>query len=469
MTSDSRAGLAEAMIGRLGAAAVMVDKAAIGRFLKDSSWLSPILSEHFNFRGGGEGGDAGAVTADMVVTPQSVDELRDITALAVRFRCPITVRGGGTTNFAQSIPLEGGVVIDSRRLDRVLDLSDGEVTCEAGALQGNVETAARARGQEFPILVTTYASATVAGWIGGGHVGLGGAMYGTLWDDNVRGVRLLTAEDPPRELVLRGSEVTPVLRTSGATGIITDATFRLVPARRWLEAVASFDSFEAACRYIDDLTASGVPLRAGAAQEPPIPTSFGPVARLYPASASAVLMIVDTACEAACAKLAAARGGTFRPWQVMGEGNRVPIAYMSYGHRMLWVKRILPTAGFLNCYMTPGAYWPQFQALKTEFGDSVVLEHKYINSAWLRRLRGIAGDAPVPAPLVSVVPGSRPQIEKVMRFCDGIGVGYQNPHTFSVAESGLFPDMAPILAFARKVDPHGLLNPGKLHGSFFKQ
>ena len=56
-----------------------------------------------------------------------------------------------------------------------------------------------------------------------------------------------------------------------------------------------------------------------------------------------------------------------------------------------------------------------------------------------------------------------------MRFCDLIAVGYQNPHTFSVAESGLFPDMAPILAFARKVDPYGLLNPGKLHGSFFKQ
>ncbi len=44
---------------------------------------------------------------------------------------------------------------------------------------------------------------------------------------------------------------------------------------------------------------------------------------------------------------------------------------------------------------------------------------------------------------------------------------YQNPHTFAIEESGVFPDVERIVRFARDVDPKGLLNPGKLGGTFF--
>jgi hypothetical protein len=55
-----------------------------------------------------------------------------------------------------------------------------------------------------------------------------------------------------------------------------------------------------------------------------------------------------------------------------------------------------------------------------------------------------------------------------MAFCDTIGVTYQNPHTFAIEESGVFPDVERIIRFAHEVDPKGLLNPGKLGGSFFQ-
>src|SRR5207249_5086030 len=131
--------------------------------------------------------------------------------------------------------------------------------------------AARQHGRELTVLVTTYASATAAGWVAGGHVGLGGATYGTIWDGNVIGVRLLTAEDPPREIALRGDDVFPVLRTSGTTGVITEVTFALVPARRWLEAIVAFDAFVAACDFVDRLSERReIVVRAAAAQEAPL-------------------------------------------------------------------------------------------------------------------------------------------------------------------------------------------------------
>jgi FAD/FMN-containing dehydrogenase len=460
-----REALALDLVRRLGEQAVVRDAAAIRRFLRDNSWLSPILSEHF--RGGFDG--APLIDADMVVTPESVDELRDVVALAVRHESPIIVRGGGTTNFGQSTPLEGGVIIDARRLNRVLVMTDTTITAEAGAFQGDVDAHARKTGRELTVMVTTYATATVAGWVAGGHLGLGGTTYGTIWDGNVIGAKLLTAEDPPQEITLRGAEeVFPLLRTSGTTGVITEVTFPLVPARRWLEAIVAFDGFARACTFVDGLAERGdIAVRSAAAQEPPLPTAFAPVAHLYAKDKSVVVLIVDAVHEATCRTLAEGCGGAFHAWQITGESERMPLAYLSYGHRMLWAKKLVPTAGFLNCYFSPERYREQFDLLKREFGDGVLLEHKYVHSRWLRRLRGLPGDGVIPAPLLTVVPGSRPQIEKVMRCCDSIGAGYQNPHTFSIAESGMFPDFAPIVAFARRVDPKGLLNPGKLHGSFF--
>ena len=465
MASGGREPLALDLIKRLGEPAVLRDTAAIRRFLRDNSWLSPILSEHFGQRGGD---GSPVIDADMVVTPANVEELRDIIALAVRHQSPITVRGGGTTNFGQSIPLEGGVIIDARRLNRVVEITDTSITAEAGAFQGDVDAVARGQGRELTVMVTTYATATVAGWVAGGHVGLGGTTYGTIWDGNVVGVKLLTAEDPPREIQLRGSEVFLVLRTSGTTGVITEVTFPLVPARRWLEAIVAFDRFEKACSYLDRLAGRNeIAVRAAAAQEAPLPTAFSPVADLYVAHQAVVVLIVDADHEQTCRTLASAEGGSFHRWQITGEGDRMPLAYLSYGHRMLWVKKIAPSAGFLNCYLSFERYRDQFDALKREFGDGVLLEHKYVRSRWLRQLQGLPGDGDVPAPLLTVVPGDREHVEAVMKFCDTIGVRYQNPHTFSIAESGMFPDFAPIMEFAHRVDPKGLLNPGKLHGTFF--
>src|SRR6266545_3059614 len=250
MTRGGRETLLDALEAELGAAAVVRDRDAVARFLKDNSWLSPILSEHFEQRR--QDGDGGLV-ADAVVTPADVGQLRTVISLAVRHDTPMTLRGGGTTNFGQSLPLHGGIVVDVRKLDRIIEITDTSATAEGGALQGDVDRAARARGREITILPTTYASATLAGWVAGGHLGLGGTTYGTTWDGNVLGVKLLSAEEQPREIVLEGPEVYPVLRTYGTTGIITEVTVPLVPARTWLEAVIVFDSFEQAARFVQTL------------------------------------------------------------------------------------------------------------------------------------------------------------------------------------------------------------------------
>src|SRR5262249_60006234 len=109
-------GLLDALTAALGAEAVVRDRDTVARYLKDNSWLSPILSEHFAQR---RGDDDGGIVADAVGTPDDVDQLRTTIALSVRHDTPMTLRGGGTTNFGQSLPLHGGIVVDVRRLNRI--------------------------------------------------------------------------------------------------------------------------------------------------------------------------------------------------------------------------------------------------------------------------------------------------------------------------------------------------------------
>ncbi len=461
----TRAALLGALAEALGPAAVVRDPETVAKFLKDNSWLSPILSEHFEQRK--QEADGGLV-ADAVVAPANLEQLRTTISLAVRHETPMTLRGGGTTNFGQSLPLHGGIVVDVRRLDRIVELADTHATAEGGALQGDVDRAARARGREMTILPTTYASATLAGWVAGGHLGLGGTTYGTTWDGNVLGVKLLTAEEEPREIVLEGDDVYPVLRTYGTTGVIAEVTVPLVPAREWLEAVIVFDTFEQAGRFVQALAErTDIAQRSVSAQEGPLGASFTPIKHLYRDGQAVVPAVFDAACAAECQSIAERYGGTFHRWQITGQGGRFPLGYMSYGHRMLWVKKVAPAAAFLNCYFLPDAVFEQCRALKERFGDGIWLELKYNRSRWLRELWGLPGDGVLPSPLLTLVPGDRAFVETVMAFCDTIGVTYQNPHTFAIEESGVFPDVERIVRFAREVDPKGLLNPGKLGGTFF--
>src|SRR5207248_10657774 len=133
----------------------------------------------------------------------------------------ITVRGAGTGNYGQSVRLYGGILIDMRRLNRIMSVDDDAVQVEAGAVWEDVERAARRAGRELRIMPTTYHVATVAGFLAGGSGGLGAVTYGRTWDNNFLSVDVLTAEDPPRTVRLAGADLRFVLHTYGTVGIVT--------------------------------------------------------------------------------------------------------------------------------------------------------------------------------------------------------------------------------------------------------
>ncbi|HEY8491869.1 MAG TPA: FAD-binding oxidoreductase [Dehalococcoidia bacterium] len=430
----------------LGPERVVTDPEAQRRHLydRDFALYSPLLATAL----------AGLDVA-VVVRPAGVEELTAVVAAAVDHRVPITVRGAGTGNYGQSLPLEGGLLIDTRGMDRVLEVTEEEVTVEAGAVLSRAEAAARRQGREIRVLPSTYRVSTAAGYVAGGSGGLGSITYGRLWDDNVRWVELLTAEDPPQLLRLDGPDARAAIHTYGVVGIITRAALALAPARPWREAVATFDRFETAARFAIAVASDpAIPKRLCSLQEAPIPTFFDPVKHLFTDRDAAVLLMVDAGGLERTEELAARFGGTLRPWP-----ERPPISQFPFSHTILWSKKHDPASSWLQLRFAPDRFFEQVDAMRDRFGP-VILQHVEL----------IAGPAGVEFDGISVVRDAAPPVvDAIIRYCEAIGVQVLNPHSYVVEEGGMVTDLAQVLALKRRTDPYGLLNPGKIGRTFYQK
>lgn len=187
----------ESFCAEIEAIEFTADPATVKRKSRDQFTISPLLREAL----------AGK-SADVVVSPRTKDEVRSIIRAAVRQRLPITVRGGGTANYGQSVPLEGGVLLDITRYAGVLALAEGSVRVRAGTTVADIDSAIRPKGWELRIHPSTTETATISGFIAGGSGGIGSAQWGMLRDrGNIGAVELLSIEEEPRIVELTGKDI----------------------------------------------------------------------------------------------------------------------------------------------------------------------------------------------------------------------------------------------------------------------
>jgi len=422
---------------------VITEPAAQKRFLQDYSWYSPMLTEQL-----------AGMKVDAVTQPGTMDELREILGLAVRLGVPVTLRGAGTGNYGQSVPLAGGMLIDTRRLDRILAIDDSSITVEAGAVFDDVEKAARARGRELRLMPTTRHLATVAGFLSGGWGGIGSVAWGNLRDENVLGVDLLTLEDPPRTLRLTGKETDVIVHTYGTAGVITTVTLPLTPARDWQGAYAAFGSFEAAARFSWRIALDhSIGKRLLTLQEAPIPSMFLPVRSLYRANDSVAYLILAREDVERAADIALELGGYLKPWPARPMPE---VTEFTWAHTILWSKKHDKGSTWLQLgYSTElDRFFEQVRAVKERFGGDVLCHLEYM--ALPKTGGAIAQGGHV------IMDSSAAFLDEITVFCKGIGVNVMNPHSVVVQAGGLVGDIDSVRRFKKKTDPYDLLNRGKL-------
>jgi FAD/FMN-containing dehydrogenase len=420
------------------------DPNRIGPKLRDNSWLSPVLAEHISEMTESHGASMNVIA---LASPASIDELRRCVSVLFEADTPMTMLGAGTTNFGQTVPLEGGVVISTRHLNEIIEIGDGFINVQAGVTASRIEAAARETGQALPVITTTHNVATAAGWVCGGHVGLG--------------AELLTVAAEPEVLTLGPSEVHSVLHTYGTTGIVTNVTMRLVPANEWVELVVVHDGFDDAARFVTELSRRpGLRIRVAAAQDPPLTPAFTALRDVVSAGQALTLVVVEASDVDEVSELVASTDGSSTTWRGLGAERKPTLEVMVYGHRMLWVKKLLPESAFLHCYLDQHDPLAHISRIKALWGDRVLVELKFMQSPYLSARFGTDPGEPLPAALVCIADGVS-DLDAVMASFDELDVRYQNPHTFFLDQKGLFADPSALRAFKATVDPKGLLNPGK--------
>jgi alkyldihydroxyacetonephosphate synthase len=173
---------------------------------------------------------------DVVVWPETVDEIAELVRVCRRLHVPLVPYGAGSGVAGGAVPIHGGVTIDLKRLDRVrgLDERDGIVDVEAGMNGERFERDLERRGYTLGHFPSSIYCSTVGGWLAARSAGQMSTKYGKI-EDMVAGLTVVTGRGdviqtgrlgragagPDWTQLLVGSE--------GTLGIIASARLRVRP------------------------------------------------------------------------------------------------------------------------------------------------------------------------------------------------------------------------------------------------
>jgi hypothetical protein len=400
--------------------------------------------------------DAMEHVADVIVKPRSRSDVLRIASAAARTRMPLMMRGAGTCNFGQGIPLHGGAIVDMSDLSQVLWTRDQRVRAEAGARLAAIDEVTRATGWELRMHSSTKKVATLGGFVGGGHAGVGSCAYGILRDrGNILGLEVVSVEEEPRVVQLRGDEVNLVHHAYGSNGIITEIEMPLAPAWPWREEIVVFPEFMTAVKFAHALaTSDGIVKKLISVIGAPI---WDMMRALRPygrdGKQGMVLAMVAAPFIDGFQALVKDFGGEITSEAAEGQGPyRIPLYEFSWGHTRMHVNREQPDiVSNVGLYLDPDLVGAIGRSHR-RFGHLRGMHFEVKRFDGKLSFQG--------SPFFHYTDDV--QLADVMRGMAEDGAMVANNHTFLVKEGGMKSVDGGDAAFKRAMDPHDLMNPGKL-------
>ena len=347
------------------------------------------------------------------------------------------------------------MLLDLTSLTAVEWHKPGIIRVRAGAKMHDIDARPGRTAFELRMHPSTKRSATIGGFVAGGSGGIGSVTYGGLREPgNILAARVVTVEETPRVIELRGDAAQKVNRAYGTTGIITALEMPLAPAWPWIDLIVTFDDFFEAMQFGYDVAlADGVIKKLLTPMIWPIPEHF-PALKAHCPEGKSVMFCDDRRAIARKLQGDPRRLAARSPMRSQTTApGKVPLYEYTWNHTTLqWLKQDR-TITYLQCLFPHDRVIESVREMSEMFPDEVLPHTEFI------RFGGRVTCSALP--IVRYTTEER--LNEIIALHEQHGVMIANPHV--VYAGGRQPTQATDadqLGFKAEVDPYGLLNPGKM-------
>ena len=171
---------------------------------------------------------------DWIVRPGCAQEISKILKIANYYKLPVNVWGGGSGSQGGALPMAGGLMLDMKRMNRLLEIDEisRTITAEAGMIFQQLEWYANERGYSCQHIPSCLTCGTIGGALGHRGIGIMSTKYGKIDDQCICMEVVLPNGDILRTLPVPKHAAGPDLNqifigSEGSLGVITKATFKL--------------------------------------------------------------------------------------------------------------------------------------------------------------------------------------------------------------------------------------------------
>ncbi len=203
---------------------------------------------------------------EIVLLPSTPEEISQILSYCSKWQIPVTPRGAGTGLSGGALPVHGGVVLNMKRFNKILQLDkrNFQVTTEPGVITQVLQDHVREQGLMYPPDPASKGSCFIGGNISENSGGPRAVKYGVVKDY----VLNLEVVLPDGAIIWTGANVLKnatgynltqlMVGSEGTLGVVTKIVLRLIPATTHdLLMLVPFKSSEEACEAVNEIMLAG--------------------------------------------------------------------------------------------------------------------------------------------------------------------------------------------------------------------
>jgi glycolate oxidase len=204
---------------------------------------------------------------DVVVRPDSTEQVSEVMKVAWREEIPVVPRGMASGLAAASIPMTGGMVLDTCRMNRIIEIDELNftVTTQAGVVTQHLADTVAKKGLFYPPDPSSIKQSTLGGNAACNAGGPRCLKYGVT-SDYVMGMTVVLADG--RILNTGGKAIKNVtgynltqllVGSEGTLGVITELILKLIPLPKFARtAKAAFPKLADASECVNSILNAGI-------------------------------------------------------------------------------------------------------------------------------------------------------------------------------------------------------------------